>query len=153
MWDSIKSPVWSRIIAKFVRIQFGWVGCGPRLRCAHPRSIQTRYASPHSPLAKLDLEKFGSSRRTKPVGLIESFGAPPQTPGRFRSKNVAGGSAPAKPRSAGGLGEGAPCGGLGAEPPATFLQRSRPGVWGGASVNPCRRLRVFFQEQMVFSSK
>ncbi|MCP3661311.1 MAG: hypothetical protein GY696_02270, partial [Gammaproteobacteria bacterium] len=31
---------------------------------------------------------------TKPVGLIESGGAPPQTPGRLRRKIVAGGSAP-----------------------------------------------------------
>ncbi len=30
---------------------------------------------------------------TKPGGLIESFGAPPQAPGRLRRKNVAGGSA------------------------------------------------------------
>ncbi len=28
--------------------------------------------------------------RRKPVGLIESFGAPPKTPGRLRRKNVAG---------------------------------------------------------------
>ncbi len=51
---------------------------------AHPRTVRAPYASPHSLLAKLDSDKFGDSRRTKPGGLMESrtqgVGAPPQTP-------------------------------------------------------------------------
>ncbi len=46
------------------------VGRDPRLRC--PRTVRARYASPQSPPAKLDSDKFGDSRRTKPAGLIES---------------------------------------------------------------------------------
>ncbi len=43
--------------------------------------------------AKLDSDKFDDSRRTKPAGLVESsqgVGAPLQTPGQLRRKNVAG---------------------------------------------------------------
>ncbi len=82
---------------------------------------------------------------TEPVGLIESctqgVGAPPQTTGRLRRKNVAGGSAPRpllglrlRPRwgsapnpvqegSGGERGLGrSPSGGLATEPPVTFLR-------------------------------
>ncbi len=88
--------------------------------------------------------------KTKPVGLIESFWAPPQTPGRLRHNNVARGSAlrpplglRPKPRSGGGLGwspqqrsygEAAP--GFGAEPqppPPPPLLATALGVVGGVS--------------------
>ncbi len=118
-----------RFIAKFVQIQFGWVGCGPWLRCAHPR---TPYASPHSPPAKLD-SNLAPRGKAKPVGLIESFGSPSQTPGRLHRKNIARGSAPrpcwgstpnptALRRGSGtqhqrGSGDGAPSNILAAKPP------------------------------------
>ncbi len=50
----------------------GWVGSGPAASLPQPRAVRARYASPQSPPAKLDSDKVGSSRRTKPVGLIES---------------------------------------------------------------------------------
>ncbi len=61
------------------------MGCRPRLRRAHPRTVRARYASPHSPPAKLDSAKFGSSRRPQPAGLVNSctqggLEAPPPEP-------------------------------------------------------------------------
>ncbi len=54
-----------------------------------PFGLATRYASPHSPPAKLDSDKFGDSRRAKPDGLIESctqgVGAQPQNSFRWGS--------------------------------------------------------------------
>ncbi len=46
------------------------------------RTVRPRLASPHSPPAKLDSDKFEDPRRTKPDGFIESctqgVWAPPQ---------------------------------------------------------------------------
>ncbi len=71
--DSIKPQVWSRrFVTKFVWIQFGWVGCVPRFRCVHTRTVRARYACPRRQPAKLDSDKFDDSRQTKPFGLIES---------------------------------------------------------------------------------
>ncbi len=72
MHGSIKPPVWSRcFVAKFVWIQFSWVGCGPRLHCAHPRTVRAQRALTHNPPAKLDLDK-ATKRRDQTGGLIES---------------------------------------------------------------------------------
>ncbi len=43
-----------------------------RLRCTQPRAVRARYASPQSPPAKLNSDKFGSSRRDQTGGVIES---------------------------------------------------------------------------------
>ncbi|MCP3663192.1 MAG: hypothetical protein GY696_11970 [Gammaproteobacteria bacterium] len=87
----------------------GLRSCGFAALSLGPHGLAARARRAHSPnWIQTNLAPRGE---TKPVGLIESFGAPPQTPGRLRRKNVAGGSAPrpplglrAKPRSAGGLG-------------------------------------------------
>ncbi len=104
--DSIKPPVWSRrLVTKFVRIQFIWAGSGPRLRCAQPRTVRARYA--RSPPAKLDSE-FGSSRLDQTGWLDWIIWGSAPNPGRLR-------------------------GCQGVEPPAAFLRRSRPCVWGTAA--------------------
>ncbi len=113
---------------------FVCVDCGPRLRCANPRTVWARYASPHSPPAKPDLDKFGSSRRTKLVGLIESctqgVGASPQECSWRLSPQTPAGAPPQTPFTR-GSGGGAPSftlGGLGA--PSFILSAKPPGVWG-----------------------
>ncbi len=77
---------------------------------------------------------LASRGETKPVGLIESFVALPQTPERLLRKNVAGGSAP-DPRCGSALNpaqEGvwgrSPHGGLGAEPTAAAPLPPNP-IW------------------------
>ncbi len=59
-------PVWSRREEPNLS-ESSLAGWAPvlRLRCAQPRRVQARYASPQSPPAKLDSDKFGSSRRDK----------------------------------------------------------------------------------------
>ncbi len=66
--DSIKPPVWShRFVSKFVWLQLGCVGLGPRLRCAHPRTVRVR--SPHSPPVKLDSDKFDNSTADRTISI------------------------------------------------------------------------------------
>ncbi len=99
-----------------------------------------------------------------------SIGAQPQTPGRLHRKKVAGSSVPRhplglSPRPQWGLPPpepllnvfwgGAPTGsgaephrGSGAEPPATFLRRSRPGL--GQSPNSLRKMIQL--SQLVWST-
>ncbi len=104
------NPVWLGGLRSFsfAALSLGPFGLATRALRAHPPNwIQTNLAP---------------RGETKPVGLIESVGAPPKTPGRLRRKNVAGGSAPRpplglrpNPRSGGGLGW-EPSAGSGAQP-------------------------------------
>ncbi len=102
---------------------------------AQPSTVRAPYASPQSPPAKLDSDKFGSSRRTKPVGLIESctqgVGAMPPNPGAASPQECRWGSAPRpplglrpKPRSGGGGASSGVWGGA----PSDILAVKRPGV-------------------------
>ncbi len=90
-------------------------------------------------------------------------GGCPQTPGWLRRKNEAEGSAP-RPHRGRGFGAQPQRGsgggvlrrrGLGRSPPAAFLRRSRPHVWGGAptAAAPCPppplRLRHLYGEPTV----
>ncbi len=111
----------------------GWapvLGSAARALRAHPPNwIQTNLA-PHG--------------ETKPVGLIESFGAPPQTPGRLRSKNVAGGSAPRLslglcPRPRWSCAQTPFRRGSGGGSPQRGVGRSPSGVWGGAPAGVWRQ--------------
>ncbi|MCP3664158.1 MAG: hypothetical protein GY696_16980, partial [Gammaproteobacteria bacterium] len=57
-----------------------------------PFSLATRALGAHQPnWIQTNLAPRGE---TKPVGSIESFGAPPQTPGQLRRKYVAGARPP-----------------------------------------------------------
>ncbi len=59
------------------------------------RPLYMQNGSPHSPPAKLYSDKFGDSRRTNPVGLIESRAqgvwSPPQTLLGLRARPLSGG--------------------------------------------------------------
>ncbi len=71
--------------------------------------------------------------RPKPRGGFATrmlLGAPPRTPLGLGPK----------PGSEGGLAAGALSGGLGTEPPAAFLRRSRRGVWAETQPPPRRPL-------------
>ncbi len=70
--DSIKRPVWSRRVVKFVSIQFGGWAAVSGSASAQRSTVGARAASLQSPLAKSNSNKFGNSSRTKPAGLIES---------------------------------------------------------------------------------
>ncbi len=91
-----------------------------RLRCAQPRAVRARYASPQSPPAKLDSDKFGSSRRDQTGWLGAAspqdrcWGLRPQTPAGSPPQTPLG----LRPRSCWGL------------PPRDPLLN---GVWGGAT--------------------
>ncbi|MCP3665408.1 MAG: hypothetical protein GY696_23420, partial [Gammaproteobacteria bacterium] len=93
-----------------------------------PFRLTTRALTAHPPnWIQTNLAPRGE---TKPVGLIESFGARPQTPGPLRRKNVACGSAPRpplglrpKPRS-GEVEAGAPSNILVVRPPRGLGRRS-----------------------------
>ncbi len=77
------NPVWLGGLRPygFAALSLGPFGLATRTLRAHlPNWIQTNLAP---------------RGETRPVGLIESVGAPPQTPGRLRLKIVAGGGAPA----------------------------------------------------------
>ncbi len=106
---------------------FGQFALATRALTAHPSNwIQTNLTT---------------RRRTKPAGLIEScmqgVGAPPQTLGRLRRKNVSGGSAPRaplglhpKPRFGGGFGGRSPPAGSGVELGSEGWVGAPTGVWG-----------------------
>ncbi len=111
------SPLRRQLCLNPVRL----TGCGPRLRCAHPWTVRACYASPHSPPAKLDSDKFDDSPADQ-TGWLDCImyagswgsnpnpaGAPPQTP--FR-RGFGGGSAQW------GVGAGAPSGTWGGAPTA-----------------------------------
>ncbi len=94
--DSIKPRVWSRRevpnlsdsslagcapVLGFIALMLGPFGLARRALKAHPVKLDSdnRFS---------DLAPRGE---TKPVGLSESFGAPPQTPGQLHRKNVLAG--------------------------------------------------------------
>ncbi len=78
---------------KICRNPVWMVGCGPRLHCAHTRTVRARYACPAHPANWIQIN-LTTRWRTKSAGLIESYtqgvGSPPQTPGQLRRKNEAG---------------------------------------------------------------
>ncbi len=113
VWGSAPAGSWggapSYIVAGW------WVGCGPRLCSAHPRTVRARYASPQPTHHNWIQTNLTTRWRTKPAGLIESctqrVGAPPHTSGRLGRKNVAGDCAPRPPL------------GLRCPPPPLWLRR------------------------------
>ncbi len=115
---------WAAVLG-FAALTLGPFGLATRALTARPPNwIQT------------DLAPRGE---TKPVGLIESFGVRPQTPGRLRRKNVAGGSAPrqspaARPRS--GVWGRAPQWGSGGGATSNIIAAKPSLVLGGAPPPP-----------------
>ncbi len=67
-------PVWSRREEPNLS-ESSLAGWAPalRLRCAQPQAVRARYASPQSPPAKLDSDKFDDSTADQTGGLIESW--------------------------------------------------------------------------------
>ncbi len=104
-----------------------------RLRCAQPRAVRAHCVVLTAHLPKWIQTNLATRGETKPADMIESFVAPPRTPGRLFRKNVAGGSAP-RPRSAGGLLGGSSQRGSGAQPQrgSGAKPQRRAEVWGGA---------------------
>ncbi len=149
----IKPPVWSRrFVANLSKSDLtGWAAVlGFAALTIGPFGLATRALTAQP--ANWIQANLTTRRRTKPAGLIEScmqgVAAPPQTLGRLRRKNGAGGSSPPDPLLNGVWGR-APTGsgvepervsGGGASPPLGL----RPDYATGKSMHPevVTRIRI-----------